>query len=802
MIRTINKLFALALLCMVATSAMAQAPAGYYKSAEGKNQKALLQELCDIVGPHTNVGYDGLWKVYADSDIRPGTRYYWDMYSTANFTSGDKCGNYKYVGDCVNREHSFPKSWFDDRQPMMSDAFHIYPTDGKVNGQRSNYPFGECERGTTLPSHNGVQALGRLGSSTFPGYSGTVFEPVDEYKGDFARTYFYMAACYNDKIGGWNSPMLARNSYPCYTTWAINLLMKWHEQDPVSQKEIDRNNAVYKHQRNRNPFIDHPELADYIWGDRKNQGWVPGGVIDPEIVRPYNNSSIDFGTIATGRSITKSIDVKANGLTQPLSVSVTGNGFSTTATTISANMANEGTKLSIVYTSATPADAVGTLVLSSTEAKSTVSLTAKAVDGIPALPATNVTMDSFTANWTDIDNDGGNYTLSVYLSDGKTMLPGYPKEVAAATEKHTVAGLDYAATYQYKLANKAGKQSNVITVTTAEPDRMITFELPTEGLNFNAAPETESAPKAVTVHSKYIEESTISVSISGIFQISTDKKQWVNTLTLDTKDTEAIGAAVYVRMPKSGAGQFSGTLSASTPTVEGESVDISGSVAAPVTFFEDFEKPTEINSYDGGEYQGTACRWMLANANIWGRPADKFNGEQAFCSGKTGEASLTMLEDKQDGAGKISFLAAPYGTDGQANATLSYSTDGGAHWTKVQDYVITSSALTECSAQINISSPIRFKIEQTAGKRLNIDDVKITAYYSGVESQSISKSWDAYCRDSRLIVETSAPATVYIYTTDARLTTVLDVTSETSLDLPEGYYIVVNGNDSRKVIVR
>ena len=161
-----------------------------------------------------------------------------------------------------------------------------------------------------------------------------------------------------------------------------------------------------------------------------------------------------------------------------------------------------------------------------------------------------------------------------------------------------------------------------------------------------------------------------------------------------------------------------------------------------------------------------------------------------------------MLEDKQDGAGKISFLAAPYGTDGQANATLSYSTDGGTHWTKVQDYVITSSALTECSAQINVSAPIRFKIEQTAGKRLNIDDVKITAYYSGVESLSISKSWDAYCRDGRLIVETSAPATVYIYTTDARLTTVLDVTSESSLDLPEGYYIVVNGNDSRKVIVR
>lgn len=155
---------------------------------------------------------------------------------------------------------------------MVSDAFHIYPTDGKVNGQRSSFPYGECASGTTLPSCNGVDALGKLGKSTFPGYSGTVFEPVDEYKGDFARTYFYMAACYNDKIASWSSPMLAGNSYPCYTTWAVNLLLKWNEQDPVSQKEIDRNNAVYKHQNNRNPFIDHPELAEYIWGDKQNIG--------------------------------------------------------------------------------------------------------------------------------------------------------------------------------------------------------------------------------------------------------------------------------------------------------------------------------------------------------------------------------------------------------------------------------------------------------------------------------------------------------------------------------------------------
>ncbi len=135
---------------------------------------------------------------------------------------------------------------------MYSDAFHIYPTDGKVNGQRSNFPYGECANGTYVATHNGIRALGKLGSCTFPGYSGKVFEPDDEYKGDFARSYFYMAACYNDRISTWSSPMLSGNNYPAFTTWAVNLLLKWHRQDPVSEKEIKRNDAVYARQKNRN----------------------------------------------------------------------------------------------------------------------------------------------------------------------------------------------------------------------------------------------------------------------------------------------------------------------------------------------------------------------------------------------------------------------------------------------------------------------------------------------------------------------------------------------------------------------
>lgn len=275
----ISKSLSLALVAIFSLgSASATIPNGYYDQCENKQGgKTLLTALFQTIGKHSVVSYDGLWNVYNSADVDENGMI-WDMYSTKRWNPGkEHCGNYKYVGDCINREHSMPKSWFNEASPMKSDAFHVYPTDGKVNGQRSNFPYGECDGGTTLASNGNVKPLGKLGKCTFPGYSGTVFEPDDEYKGDFARTYFYMAACYNDKIGNWNSDMLAKNSYPCYKEWAVNLLLKWHREDPVSEKELKRNDAVYAYQNNRNPFIDHPELVEYVWGDKTSERWTSDG---------------------------------------------------------------------------------------------------------------------------------------------------------------------------------------------------------------------------------------------------------------------------------------------------------------------------------------------------------------------------------------------------------------------------------------------------------------------------------------------------------------------------------------------
>ena len=240
---------------VIALRLFSQIPAGYYDSAEGLEGDALRQSLHNIIDGHNVISYNGLWNVYEDSDLRPDGKI-WDMYSTCDFTfDSDQCGNYSSICDCYNREHTVPKSWFNDASPMVSDAHHIVPTDGKVNGYRSNYPYGECSSGTTW-------GTGKLGSCTYPGYSGTVFEPADEYKGDFARIYFYSATRYMDVISNWSGASFSANDF---SDWTRKMLLEWHHSDPVSQKEIDRNNAIHDYQYNRNPFIDNPTWADAIW---------------------------------------------------------------------------------------------------------------------------------------------------------------------------------------------------------------------------------------------------------------------------------------------------------------------------------------------------------------------------------------------------------------------------------------------------------------------------------------------------------------------------------------------------------
>lgn len=272
----------------------AQGPNGsetYYQGADGYKGAALKTALsCIIPIPEgRNVGYDALYDAYKKTDTR-ADGYVRDWYSNAtNYKHiDDKAGTYKKEGDCYNREHSVPQSWFGSGG-IKSDIVHVIPTDGFVNNKRSNYPLGEVDE-IEYKSTNGYS---KLGTCKTAGYSGTVFEPNDEIKGDMARIYFYMATCYESVAPGWGHGVFS-TAYNGFEKWALDMFMRWSQQDPVDAREIARNNAVYDVQGNRNPFVDYPGLENYIWGNKKSEpfsydnydGTGGSGTVDPDDPQP------------------------------------------------------------------------------------------------------------------------------------------------------------------------------------------------------------------------------------------------------------------------------------------------------------------------------------------------------------------------------------------------------------------------------------------------------------------------------------------------------------------------------------
>lgn len=289
--------------------------ADYYQNAYKLYGTALRTALHNIIKGHTVVSYDGLYTAFPSTDSRPGTNNVWDIYSDKPggtpsylYTHGlKKCGNYSGEGDCYNREHSWPDSWLGATNPARSDLFHMYPTDGYVNNRRSNYPYGNVGS-ATWTSTNGS----KVGSCSFPGYTSTVFEPIDAFKGDVARSQMYMSVRYYLEDSGFSTSPATNKSN--LLAWYANLLYSWHIKDTVSTKEIDRNNAIFVIQKNRNPFIDHPEFAAEIWQtDMK-----------PQVVKviPETNSVVlDFSRYIDSTVAVNPVNFSCNnGVGSPVSV--------------------------------------------------------------------------------------------------------------------------------------------------------------------------------------------------------------------------------------------------------------------------------------------------------------------------------------------------------------------------------------------------------------------------------------------------------------------------------------------------
>lgn len=246
-----------------------QPPANYYDSAEGQCGITLQAALYEIICDHKVVTYASLWQHFHITDCRNDTII--DIYSSDSSGSAGyffmihkhQCKSVgKGEGDSYNREHLFCQSWFGkNKGAPYSDLFHIYPVDGYINSVRGNAPFGKVEDPTRTFSNGS-----RYGKNCYPESPGkNALEPADEYKGDIARSFFYMATRYlfEDDDFPTHYPMTCKSQLK---PWALDMLIEWHLRDPVSEKERSRNNAVYSIQYNRNPFIDYPELVGMIWG--------------------------------------------------------------------------------------------------------------------------------------------------------------------------------------------------------------------------------------------------------------------------------------------------------------------------------------------------------------------------------------------------------------------------------------------------------------------------------------------------------------------------------------------------------
>ena len=284
-------------------------PAGYYNSATGTGY-VLKTQLFNIINDHNDRGYAGLYTTYQTSDVKPNGRV-WDMYSNCDFifgpvsSGGNQDNGTNPAGECVyfNREHTIPQSYFSQALPMYADAHFVIPSDKVVNATRDDYPFGRVLN-ATYTSANGSKLGSNNNSGYSAGFTSTVFEPIDEYKGDIARVLLYFATRYEDQVAGFytaaaaNSkikPMFDGSSNRVFSQTFLNILLTWNTQDPVSAKEIARNDAIYASQNNRNPYIDRNEFVAQVWG-------LPLAIDDFEYltnVSVYPNPSSDVVNISS-----------------------------------------------------------------------------------------------------------------------------------------------------------------------------------------------------------------------------------------------------------------------------------------------------------------------------------------------------------------------------------------------------------------------------------------------------------------------------------------------------------------------
>lgn len=411
---------------------------GYYDQMEGKSKAALKSAAKACVTNHTRLDYYGLPDQWQFTDVYPelvnGAKRWWDMYTDAvELIKPGESARSSFSRNGMNREHSVPKSWWKkgsdvEYTPAYSDLWNLYPSEAKANSAKLNYPLGMVK---TTTFDNGCTKVGYPVNGSGGG-SDQVFEPADQYKGDFARGFFYMATVYDDLPWVYDY-MYTQQSYPTLRPWAIDMLLQWCRQDPVSQKEIDRNDQVEKYQGNRNPFVDFPELAEYIWGTRTMETFViaqqggpttPPVTGDPFLTKPENGMALNLGQAAVGQTTPAYLEIQGGNFREALSLRISGADqacFRLQESTVLPSTLNAGRvfRLPVLFTPDTEGQKQARLVIYDGGLSSSITVTlqgegviVETPDAPVALPASDVSATSYIASWQAVPQIVDTYTLT------------------------------------------------------------------------------------------------------------------------------------------------------------------------------------------------------------------------------------------------------------------------------------------------------------------------------------------------------------------------------------------------------
>ncbi|MBO7119271.1 MAG: endonuclease [Bacteroidaceae bacterium] len=722
---------------------MALAQEQYYRKAEGLRGTELKAALHNLIQPDQVLDYgggpgktwSGFWQTDQMEDMQVRDRYS----NVVRYLNPDMTA----VSN-MNIEHIWANSWWGHvKNNAYCDLFNLYPADATANGRKSNNPIGIVDG--TVSYTNGVTKVGKSSSYRADSLI-TVWEPADQWKGDFARTYFYMATCYSHMTSLWttteglltvdpNSPLLMR-------PWVYNLMLEWAEADPLDEIEQERCDAIYEIQGNRNPFVDYPELCYYIWGDRTEEQFYCTEEHGAEIFVPAASEEIDFGLHPLSRPFSAKMQVRGRGLSEGASLAVNNESFVLSQSSLSADEINEGTDISISVTPTEAGTYAAMFLLEGSGYVQQTPLTVSFVDGIPAYPATDivcaVNSRRFNANWMNYEPNV-TYTLNVYTKDTE----GDPITFGTYTTTDTtyqVKSVSPNTTYYYRVSIvKDGVEivgSNEVTVEM--PDIAPVFTVSTEEIAFTATPGNPSAPTQVSVTALAVPRYLTEVSTNAPFEVSSDVEVWTQQLTLT-----GTNPSFFVRF--AGAfeeGDYESEVIVSTEGLDDKVISVSCNVDETKSFFEDFEIGSK-GAYAAAEVTCNAATWEMSNAllaaddNALDKKCVRMKGYVKSGNTITTPAYIMMTTDKVNGCDSLWFYAGSYGNDTGVKMSVSYSINGGQTWTKI----VSSLAVGEMQRygyKINKDGNIRLKFESenTDKKRVNIDNVQMSDWEdpTGIES--------------------------------------------------------------------